>query len=241
VAFASATTMFLNLDTTAVLLTPVMLALAARVELPAAPLAMTTVWLANTASLLLPVSNLRAPAALTWSLLPWRLLVFVTGLFLVVQTVSRHGLDALLRGVIGSDGGPVGVVHAAVTGAVLSNLLNNLPTYVAGEAAVPLAHGQQLLGLRIGTNVGPIVTPWAQVHRPALDRAPLVEAGEQQEVLHQQAHPHRLLLDPAHQPVELGRLARGALPVELGEAPDGGERGPQLVAGVGDEAPHPLL
>jgi Na+/H+ antiporter NhaD/arsenite permease-like protein len=58
VAFACLTTMFLNLDTTAVLLTPVMLALAPKSRIAALPLAMTTVWLANTASLLLPVSNL---------------------------------------------------------------------------------------------------------------------------------------------------------------------------------------
>lgn len=57
-AFAAATTMFLNLDTTAVLLTPVMLATAARIGISPVPLAMTTVWLASTASLLLPVSNL---------------------------------------------------------------------------------------------------------------------------------------------------------------------------------------
>ena len=57
-AFASLTTVTLNLDTTAVLLTPVMLAMAARVGIATVPLAMTTVWLANTASLLLPVSNL---------------------------------------------------------------------------------------------------------------------------------------------------------------------------------------
>ncbi len=54
----AATTIFLSLDTTAVLLTPVVLALAARLGLPPLPFAMTAVWLANTASLLLPVSNL---------------------------------------------------------------------------------------------------------------------------------------------------------------------------------------
>uniref|UniRef100_UPI001C5E9B5C SLC13 family permease n=1 Tax=Nonomuraea rhizosphaerae TaxID=2665663 RepID=UPI001C5E9B5C len=57
-AFASFVTIFLNLDTTAVLLTPVMLALAPKARIAALPLAMTTIWLANTASLLLPVSNL---------------------------------------------------------------------------------------------------------------------------------------------------------------------------------------
>lgn len=52
------TTILLSLDTTAVLLTPVVLSLALRLELPPVPFALTAVWLANTASLLLPVSNL---------------------------------------------------------------------------------------------------------------------------------------------------------------------------------------
>lgn len=51
-------TVFLSIDTTAVLLTPIVITLARRVGLPPMPFALTTVWLANTASLLLPVSNL---------------------------------------------------------------------------------------------------------------------------------------------------------------------------------------
>lgn len=75
VVFASLTTITLNLDTTAVLLTPVMLALGTRVGIAALPLAMTTVWLANTASLLLPVSNLTNllaadRVALSWPVWP---------------------------------------------------------------------------------------------------------------------------------------------------------------------------
>src|SRR4051812_11389765 len=58
VGFAALTTATLNLDTTAVLLTPVMLALARKLKVDPLPLAVTTVWLANTASVLLPVSNL---------------------------------------------------------------------------------------------------------------------------------------------------------------------------------------
>ena len=58
VLLATFTTVVLSLDTTAVLLTPVVLALASRLQLPPAPFAMAVVWLANTASLLLPVSNL---------------------------------------------------------------------------------------------------------------------------------------------------------------------------------------
>lgn len=268
VAFASATTVFLNLDTTAVLLTPVFLALAQRTGIAALPLAMTTIWLANTASMLFPVSNLtnllaadrvalEAPefaarmwapqlaataatmaflwvlywrrgqrgvdrytppqpvrledsrhralfwvagascllfigaiplvgeqigyaaaaaalvlviafaaldrSALRLSLVPWQLLIFVTGLFLVVPTLSVHGLDDLMAAVIGTDSGWAGAFRAAAAGAGLSNVINNLPAYAAGETAVPLDNHDQLLALLIGTNAGPVVTPWASL------------------------------------------------------------------------------
>ncbi|MFI7502999.1 SLC13 family permease [Streptomyces sp. NPDC049687] len=285
VAFASVTTVSLNLDTTAVLLTPVMLALASRVGIAAVPLAMTTVWLANTASLLLPVSNLtnllaadrvalsslglagrmwapqlaailvtmaclwgfywrrgrrtaesaggpgavlvaegvrrggadryeppaahrpadpvlfrvcavacagfllailvadvelwmasataaavavgvfalRDRSALRWSLVPWRLLVMVPGMFLVVETVNVHGLHELLAAAVGDDGGLLGQFRAAAVGGGLSNVLNNLPVYLAGEAAVPVGNHDQLLALLIGTNAGPVITPWASL------------------------------------------------------------------------------
>ncbi|MEU5879743.1 SLC13 family permease [Spirillospora sp. NPDC047279] len=270
VAFASVNTIFLNLDTTAVLLTPVMLALAVRARIATLPLAMTTVWLANTASLLLPVSNLtnllaadrvaletpefaarmwapqlaaiavtmvllwvffwrrsmrgedaaryeppepepvrdrtlfsatglacllfigailagvhtgvqlgiaatvaaavavaafavRDRAALRPSLIPWQLMVFVTGLFLVVPTLERFGLDEVMRALIGTDDGAAGAARAAFAGGGLSNLLNNLPAYVAGESAVPEGNQDQLLSLLIGTNVGPVITPWGSL------------------------------------------------------------------------------
>ena len=51
-------TVVLSLDTTAVLLTPVGLAVARQVGLDARIFAVTTLWIANTGSLLLPVSNL---------------------------------------------------------------------------------------------------------------------------------------------------------------------------------------
>ncbi len=268
VLFAAATTILLNLDTTAVLLTPVMLALAVPARIPPLPLAMTTLWLANTASLLLPVSNLtnllaadrvalRATdfAARMWapqlvsitatmvclwvwywrrgrretdryvppepirpenarertllyttagacllfilaipfvgdrigiaatlaaaiavvafaifdrsslrlSLIPWQLLVFVVGLFLVVPTLSRFGLADVMHALIGHDSGVVGAYRAAGAGAGLSNVANNLPAYTAGEAVVSEENRNQLLALLIGTNVGPIVTPWASL------------------------------------------------------------------------------
>ncbi|WP_174189001.1 SLC13 family permease [Nocardia barduliensis] len=268
VLFASATTILLNLDTTAVLIAPVMLALAGPARIPPLPLAMTTLWLANTASLLLPVSNLTnllaadrvalsatgfaakmwAPqlvsiaatmvclwlwywrrgrresdryvppepvrpanfrerallcttagacllfivaiplvgdrigiaatgaaliavaafavfdrSALRLSLLPWQLLVFVVGLFLVVPTLSRFGLADAMRALIGTDPDASGAFRAAAAGASLANIANNLPAYTAGEAVIPAQNGDQLLALLIGANVGSIVTPWASL------------------------------------------------------------------------------
>ncbi|MFC5789873.1 arsenic transporter [Agromyces tardus] len=57
-ALAAASTIFLSLDTTAVLLTPIVVSLAAHARISPIPFALTTVWIANTGSLLLPVSNL---------------------------------------------------------------------------------------------------------------------------------------------------------------------------------------
>jgi len=58
IALAVVCTTFLSLDTTAVLLTPVMVLLARRTQSAVRPFALATVWIANTASLTLPVSNL---------------------------------------------------------------------------------------------------------------------------------------------------------------------------------------
>ncbi|WP_211876836.1 SLC13 family permease [Pseudarthrobacter albicanus] len=58
IGLAAVSTVFLSLDTTAVLVTPVVVLLAVHARIPPLPFALTTIWLANTASLLLPVSNL---------------------------------------------------------------------------------------------------------------------------------------------------------------------------------------
>lgn len=58
ICLATVSTVFLSLDTTAVLVTPVVVLLAVHARIPPLPFALTTIWLANTASLLLPVSNL---------------------------------------------------------------------------------------------------------------------------------------------------------------------------------------
>jgi arsenical pump membrane protein len=106
---------------------------------------------------------IRDRRSLHWRLVPIRLLCFVTGLFLVMQAVGRLGLNHVLRAIMSADPGVQGTIRAAATGAALSNLINNLPSYVAAEAAVPVANHTQLLGLLLGTDIGPIVVPWASL------------------------------------------------------------------------------
>ncbi len=55
---ATVVTWLLSIDTTAVLLAPIGLALARRLSVPRRPFAYAAVWIASTASLLLPISNL---------------------------------------------------------------------------------------------------------------------------------------------------------------------------------------
>jgi arsenical pump membrane protein len=260
VCLATISTVFLSLDTTAVLLTPVVVTVARHVGLPAMPFALTTVWLANSASLLLPVSNLTnllaagqlpgytpghfaalmvAPAVvaivvpsvllfliyrrslvrtydlptrsapmdrvLLWAsaivvvailpvlvtgvpvwipavagavallvffavrrrseirfaLVPWQLVLFAGGLFLVVAAATSNGLAGILSAVAGHGDSLPALVRVAGAGAASSNVVNNLPAYLALEstAGSPL----RIAALLIGVNAGPLITPWASL------------------------------------------------------------------------------
>ncbi len=260
VALASVTTILLSLDTTAVLLTPVVLVLARRLGVSPWPFALATVWLANTASLVLPVSNLtnlllvdqlrwsvaqytarmwlpalaailisvlvlglllrgslrgrytasppptphdnvlfRAAVAvcaligplvvvgvppwaisvagalvlaalfawrgrehLTWDLLPWRLVAITLALFIAVGFLQQHGLTNWLGSVAGQGQDLWGMLRMSASGAIGSNLINNLPAYVALEP-VASTSPDRMLALLVGTNLGPLVTLWGSL------------------------------------------------------------------------------
>jgi arsenical pump membrane protein len=100
----------------------------------------------------------RARGELGWGLLPWRLLVLTEGLFLVVTALAEHGLSALLAAVSGDS-----VLRTTAVAGVSSNLVNNLPAYLAVESAVPTGHTTQLLGALLGSNGGPLVLVWGSL------------------------------------------------------------------------------
>lgn len=260
VALSVASTIFLSLDTTAVLLTPVVVLVARHHGLPPLPFALTTVWLANTASLLLPVSNLTnllaleplghpdpgafaalmlAPAlvaivvpcvaiaviarralgarylaapidpvadrtlfwlaaavlvvllpllvtgmpvwlpatvaavvltvafavrrrsALRVGLVPWQIVVFASGLFLVVEAAHSVGLTDVLSRVAGDGDDPLSLLQLAFAGLVGANAIDNLPAYLALEPVA--ASPARIAALLVGVNAGPLITPWASL------------------------------------------------------------------------------
>jgi Na+/H+ antiporter NhaD/arsenite permease-like protein len=94
-------------------------------------------------------------------MVPWSLLLFASGLFLVVETIQHLGALVVLSQLAGQGQGLPDLLRVAATGAVGSNLLNNLPAYLLAE---PLAETRQrLAALLIGVNAGPLITPWASL------------------------------------------------------------------------------
>ena len=260
VLLACLCTVFLSLDTTAVLLTPVVVVLARHCGLPPLPFALTTVWLANTASLLLPVSNLtnllaehelgglgpagfaaltvapglvaiavpvlailvihrrdlftryevgarsappdrvllvgsavvvgllvpalvsgvevwipalaaavvlavltavRRPGALRPGLLPWQLVVFASGLFVVMEAAQSLGLTAVMAAVSGEGQDAAALFRLAGVATLSANAVDNLPAYLALE---PVAGSpERLVAVLVGVNAGPLITPWASL------------------------------------------------------------------------------
>jgi arsenical pump membrane protein len=169
-ALAVVSTVFLSLDTTAVLVTPVVVLLALHAGLPPLPFALATVWLANTASLLLPVSNLTnllaegrmdvggpagfaalvaAPAAVG-IVVP----VIVLSLLFRKQLRGRYSAPQVER----AGDRTLLIVSAIVVAALLPLLVSGLPVWIpATVAAVGLV---VLFGIRRPGALSLGLVPW---------------------------------------------------------------------------------
>ncbi|NUU07572.1 SLC13 family permease [Leifsonia sp. C5G2] len=152
VLVAALSTIFLSLDTTAVLLTPVVIVLARHAGLNPLPFALTTVWMANAGSLLLPVSNLTnllaqhsmgdpSPAAFAALMFAPAIVAMVVPM-VVVFVIARRSL--LVRYETGEEDGIEDPVLFWVSGAVVvvlvPLLVSGLPVWLPTTvAAVVLA------------------------------------------------------------------------------------------------------
>jgi arsenical pump membrane protein len=148
---AAATTAVLSLDATVVLLTPVVLATSRALAVPAKPHAYATAHLANTASLLLPVSNLTNLLAFSAAgisflhfaavmTLPWIAAIGVE--FVVLRWVFTRDLSVAPKR---DDAGPaevpmfvLAVLTATLVGFAVTSLLGFSPAWAALAGAVVL-------------------------------------------------------------------------------------------------------
>lgn len=106
---------------------------------------------------------LRAPQLLSARLLPWKLIVGVAALFIVVEFAQAHGLAQLLGHAAGAVGtGWLQLLRLTGVAALGANLVDNLPSYLAME---PLAaqNPTRVAALLVGVNTGPLITPWASL------------------------------------------------------------------------------
>jgi arsenical pump membrane protein len=149
---AAITTAVLSLDATVVLLTPVVLATARTLGLPSRPHAYATAHLANSASLLMPVSNLTnllafSAAGLTFAhftalmTLPW--LLVIAAEFVILRMYFRRELAAAPDGDVAPPPAETPVFVLVVLGLTLAgfavtSLLDASPAWAALAGAVVL-------------------------------------------------------------------------------------------------------
>jgi Na+/H+ antiporter NhaD/arsenite permease-like protein len=144
---AVVSTVFLSIDTTAVLLTPVVVLLARHSGLSPLPFALTTVWMANTASLLLPVSNLTnllaehtlpgvGPARFAALMAVPAIIAIVipaTALFLIYRRELRQPYQPAPR--TAADDRVLLVAGGVTVAALIPLLVSGLPVWIPAVAA----------------------------------------------------------------------------------------------------------
>jgi arsenical pump membrane protein len=99
---------------------------------------------------------------------PWRIVVFSIGMYVVVFGLRDAGLVHALGASLGwaaGHGRPVGVVYTGYLAAMLSSVMNNMPTVMVNALAITASHAagttRMALALAnvIGSDLGPKITP----------------------------------------------------------------------------------
>jgi arsenical pump membrane protein len=145
----------------------------------AEPIGVHPAWVATAGALALAIRRRVGPRTLVREANP-AFCAFVLGLGVVVLAVRRQGLDHLVERLVPAHATLLGLLAVAGLGALLANLLNNLPAVLILLPTVERSPGL-LLAVLIGVNVGPNLTYvgslatllWRQVLQ-ARDAAPSV-------------------------------------------------------------------
>ena len=99
---------------------------------------------------------------------PWQIVLFSLGMYLVVYGLRNAGLTAGLTSLLQhfADGGLLtAAIGTGFASAILSSLMNNMPTVLIGALSIqgvdaaPLAHQAMVYANVIGADLGPKITP----------------------------------------------------------------------------------
>jgi arsenical pump membrane protein len=124
-------------------------------------LGIAPVWIAaaGAAAISVPalVRGASAPVALVRAAEP-SFLIFVLGLAVIVQAASDNGLASAVRSLLPTGGSLLDLLAIAALGAVLANLVNNLPATLMLIPVAATAGPGAVLATLIGVNIGPNLT-----------------------------------------------------------------------------------
>ena len=114
------------------------------------------------AAVLLAATWWRDPRLLRGLPVPWLMTLGFLVVAVVVELAQRGGLSSVVTAALPPGTGAGALLALSGAGAGLANVVNNLPAYLALEPAAGTS-GVRLLALLVGTNAGPLVTPWASL------------------------------------------------------------------------------
>ena len=121
------------------------------------------VWIPASAGavVLLAFFMVRRRSVIRFGLVPWQIVLLASGLFLVVEAGHALGLGDALAALAGTGEQPLDLLRLSAAAASGANLVDNLPAYLALEPAA--GSPARIAALLIGTNAGPLITPWASL------------------------------------------------------------------------------
>lgn len=121
-------------------------------------------WLSSSvAAVLLAVVSARStPRAVGLNLVPWGSLLFVVALSTTAAALHAVGATDWISNAVGDgEQSTGGLLLLGGAGALLANVINNIPAFLALDTGVSGTAG--MAALLVGVNAGPIVTPWASL------------------------------------------------------------------------------
>ncbi|MCV7410926.1 arsenic transporter [Mycobacterium florentinum] len=125
------------------------------------PLGVAPAWVALAGASVLAVRSLRRRHTTVVEILrsaQVSFLVFVLALGVVVQAVTRNGMDRVMSAVLPHGSGLPALLAIATVAAVLANIVNNLPATLVLLPLVAPAGPVAVLAVLIGVNIGPNLT-----------------------------------------------------------------------------------